>query len=89
MENTGSLPSSLSFALNQVQGCSTNAFQIASSTGDGSVAANGSIKFNMPTTGIMDFLTSKMYFSVSHAIRHTWLWHDYRNILTSYSRACA
>ena len=65
MENTGSLPSSLSFALNQVQGCSTNAFQIASSTGDGSVAANGSIKFNMPTTGIMDFLTSKCYFSVS------------------------
>lgn len=65
MENTGSLPSSLSFALNQVQGCSTNAFQIASSTGDGSVAANGSIKFNMPTTGIMDFKTSKMYFSVS------------------------
>ena len=65
MENTGSLPSSLSFALNQVQGCSTNAFQIASSTGDGSVAANGSIKFNMPTTGIMDFKTSKMYFSVT------------------------
>ena len=66
MENTGSLPSSLSFALNQVQGCSTNAFQIASSTGNGSVAANGSIKFNLPTTGIMDFLTSKMYFSVSN-----------------------
>jgi len=65
MENTGSLPSSLSFALNQVQGCSTNAFQIASSTGDGSVSANGSIKFNAPTTGIMDFKTSKMYFSVT------------------------
>ena len=55
MENSGSLPSSLSFALSVVQGVSTNAFSIPSSTGQGSVAGGGSsIKFNLPTTGIMD-----------------------------------
>lgn len=68
MENSGSLPSSLSFALSVVQGVSTNAFSIPSSTGQGSVAGGGSsIKFNLPTTGIMDFKTSKMTFSVSTA----------------------
>lgn len=64
MEN-GSVPSVLSYALNQIQSVSVQSFQIQSSTGTGSVAPNGSIRFNLPQTSIMDFHTSKVYFSVT------------------------
>ncbi len=64
MEN-GSVPSVLSYALNQIQSVSVQSFQIQSSTGTGSVAPNGSIRFNLPQTSIMDFHTSKVYFSCS------------------------
>ncbi len=62
MEN-GSVPSVLSYALNQIQSVSVQSFQIQSSTGAGSVNPNGSIRFNLPQTGLMDFHTSKVYFS--------------------------
>jgi hypothetical protein len=64
MEN-GSVPSVLSYALNQIQSVSVQSFQVQSSTGTGSVAPNGSIRFNLPQTGLMDFHTSKVYFSVT------------------------
>lgn len=64
MEN-GSVPSVLSYALNQIQSVSVQSFQIQSSTGTGSVAPNGSIRFNLPQTSICDFHTSKVYFSVT------------------------
>ena len=64
MEN-GSVPSVLSYALNQIQSVSVQSFQIQSSTGAGSVNPNGSIRFNLPQTGLMDFHTSKCYFSVT------------------------
>ena len=63
-ENMTSLPSSLSFALSVVQGCSKNVFQIASSTGASSVAPDGVIRFNLPSNSIMDWKNSKMNFSV-------------------------
>jgi len=63
-ENMTSLPSSLSFALSVVQGCSKNVFQIASSTGASSVAPDGVIRFNLPSNSIMDWKRSKMNFSV-------------------------
>ena len=62
-ENMTSLPSSLSFALSVVQGCSKNVFQIASSTGASSVAPDGVIRFNLPSNSIMDWKNSKMAFS--------------------------
>ncbi len=63
-ENMTSLPSSLSFALSVVQGCSKNVFQIASSTGASSVASDGVIRFNLPSNSIMDWKQSKLNFSV-------------------------
>jgi len=63
-ENMTSLPSSLSFALSVVQGCSKNVFQIASSTGASSVASDGVIRFNLPSNSIMDWKQSKLHFSV-------------------------
>ena len=66
-ENMTSLPSSLSFALSVVQGCSKNVFQIASSTGASSVAPDGVIRFNLPSNSIMDWKNSKMNFSVECA----------------------
>ena len=63
-ENMTSLPSALSFALSVVQGCSKNVFQISSSTGSGSVASDGVIRFNLPSNSIMDWKNSKMNFSV-------------------------
>lgn len=58
-----SLPSSLSFALSVVQGCSKNVFQLASSTGANSVSSDGIIRFNLPSNSIMDWKNSKMLFS--------------------------
>ena len=63
-ENMTSLPSSLSFALSVVQGCSKNVFQISSSTGASSVAPDGVIRFNLPSNSFMDWKNSKMNFSV-------------------------
>ena len=63
-ENMTSLPSSLSFALSVVQGCSKNVFQISSSTGASSVAPDGVIRFNLPSNSIMDWKNCKMNFSV-------------------------
>ena len=65
MEGSNTIPSVLSFALNQIQSVSVQAFQIQSSTGSGSVNPNGSIRFNLPQTSIMDFHTSKVAFSVT------------------------
>ena len=65
MEGSSTIPSVLSFALNQIQSVSVQAFQIQSSTGSGSVNPNGSIRFNLPQTSIMDFHTSKVAFSVT------------------------
>ena len=59
-----SLPSSLSFALSVVQGCSKNVFQIASSTDANSVASDGIIRFNLPSNSTMDWKNSKLNFSV-------------------------
>jgi len=67
-ENMTSLPSSLSFALSVVQGCSKNVFQIASSTGASSVASDGVIRFNLPSNSIMDWKSSKLHFSVETTI---------------------
>ena len=63
-ESMTSLPSALSFALSVVQGCSKNVFQISSSTGSGSVASDGVIRFNLPSNSIMDWKNSTLNFSV-------------------------
>lgn len=64
-ENMSSLPSSLSFALSVVQGCTKNVFRLASSTSSTSVSSGGVITFDLPANSIMDWKNSKMCFSVS------------------------
>ena len=58
------LPVSLNYALNQISGVSTNSFQVAPTSGAGSVTAGSQIRFLLPTVGMIDFKTTKISFSV-------------------------
>ena len=58
------LPSSLSFALMKIQGVSVNSFEITPTSGSSSVTSNSQIRITLPTNCLMDFKTSRLYFSV-------------------------
>ena len=58
------LPVSLNYALNQISGISTNSFQVAPTSGAGSVTAGSQIRFLLPSVGMLDFKTTKISFSV-------------------------
>jgi hypothetical protein len=58
------LPSALNYALNQISGVSTNSFQVAPTSGAGSVTAGSQIRFLLPSVGMLDFKTTKISFSV-------------------------
>ena len=58
------LPSSLSFALMKIQGVSVNSFEITPTSGSSSVTSNSQIRVTLPTNCLMDFKTSRLYFSV-------------------------
>jgi hypothetical protein len=58
------LPVSLNYALNQISGVSTNSFQVAPTSGAGSVTAGSQIRFLLPSVGMLDFKTTKISFSV-------------------------
>ena len=58
------LPSSLSFALMKIQGVSVNSFEITPTSGSSTVSSNSQIRITLPTNCLMDFKTSRLYFSV-------------------------
>jgi len=59
------LPSSLSWSLMKISGCSVNSFEITPTSGTGSVTSNSQIRVTLPTNCLMDFKTSRLYFSVT------------------------
>lgn len=59
-----SLPTSLRFALNKVNGCSVNTFNI-NSLSESDVGSNSIIRFFLPSAGLCDMKTLKLNFSVS------------------------
>jgi len=67
MDYSQGLPSSLSFALMKISGVSVNSFEITPTSGTGSVTSNSQIRITLPTNCLMDFKTSRLYFSVSLA----------------------
>ena len=67
MDYSQGLPSSLSFALMKISGVSVNSFEISPTSGTGSVTSNSQIRITLPTNCLMDFKTSRLYFSVTLA----------------------
>jgi len=64
MDMSQGLPSSLSFALMKIQGVSVNSFEITPTSGSSTVTSNSQIRITLPTNCLMDFKTSRLYFSV-------------------------
>ena len=64
MDMSKGIAPALAFGLMKIQGVSVNSFEITPTSGSSSVSSNSQIRITLPTNCLMDFKTSRLYFSV-------------------------
>ena len=88
MDMSKGISPALAFGLMKIQGVSVNSFEITPTSGSSSVSSNSQIRITLPTNCLMDFKTSRLYFSVELAGNAARLPAGIKSLFTRMTMSC-